>query len=256
MIRRPIHLRSTSKRSPTGSQTTRIRWGKNTRLPAGRLLRLRSGDLCFRLRSRLRLTGHRMERCGRGGIPGSYPAFRDGTRCDPPHGNPCRSRTNRRPALPASSPSKGRWGLQQTRADTGHTSQRTTPTRCRACHGGRRHWPDRRRQGRWLRETSPCRPRRRGSCRRSWPEGTTVRSRRRYRREGKKNAHHDRNTPILRDFLRGAEKPGVEGRGYLPPFAGSKNLRDTESGVRIEFLVAGDYPGTAFLVAGGLPRDG
>ncbi len=35
----------------------------------------------------------------------------------------------------------------------------------------------------------------------------------------------------------------LEGRGYLPPFSGSKNLRDTESGVRIEFLVAGQYPG-------------
>jgi hypothetical protein len=35
----------------------------------------------------------------------------------------------------------------------------------------------------------------------------------------------------------------LEGRGYLPPFEGSKNLRDAESGVRIEFLVAGDYPG-------------
>jgi hypothetical protein len=35
----------------------------------------------------------------------------------------------------------------------------------------------------------------------------------------------------------------LEGRGYLPPFAGSKNLRDTENGVRIEFLVAGQYPG-------------
>jgi hypothetical protein len=35
----------------------------------------------------------------------------------------------------------------------------------------------------------------------------------------------------------------LEGRGYLPPFTGSKNLRDTDLGVRIEFLVAGDYPG-------------
>jgi hypothetical protein len=35
----------------------------------------------------------------------------------------------------------------------------------------------------------------------------------------------------------------LEGLGYLPPFAGSKNLRDTEHGVRIEFLVAGEYPG-------------
>lgn len=35
----------------------------------------------------------------------------------------------------------------------------------------------------------------------------------------------------------------LEGRGYLPPFSRSKNLRDTELGVRIEFLVAGQYPG-------------
>jgi hypothetical protein len=35
----------------------------------------------------------------------------------------------------------------------------------------------------------------------------------------------------------------LDGLGYVPPFAGSKNLRDTETGVRIEFLVAGDYPG-------------
>jgi hypothetical protein len=34
-----------------------------------------------------------------------------------------------------------------------------------------------------------------------------------------------------------------DGRGYLPLFAGSKNLRDTETGVRIEFLITGDYPG-------------
>src|SRR5262249_51487244 len=35
----------------------------------------------------------------------------------------------------------------------------------------------------------------------------------------------------------------LEGLGYVPPFEGSKNLRDTESGVKIEFLVTGDYPG-------------
>jgi hypothetical protein len=40
----------------------------------------------------------------------------------------------------------------------------------------------------------------------------------------------------------------LEGRGYLPPFANSKNLRDTETGVRIEFLIAGQYPGD------GLPK--
>jgi hypothetical protein len=31
--------------------------------------------------------------------------------------------------------------------------------------------------------------------------------------------------------------------GYVPVFSGSKNLRDAESGVRIEFLASGDYPG-------------
>lgn len=35
----------------------------------------------------------------------------------------------------------------------------------------------------------------------------------------------------------------LEGLGYMPPFAGSKNLRDTESGVRIDFIIAGGYPG-------------
>jgi hypothetical protein len=35
----------------------------------------------------------------------------------------------------------------------------------------------------------------------------------------------------------------LEGLGYIPVFSGSKNLRDAESGVRIEFLVSGDYPG-------------
>ena len=35
----------------------------------------------------------------------------------------------------------------------------------------------------------------------------------------------------------------LEGLGYLAPFAGSKQLRDTENGVRIEFLVTGEYPG-------------
>lgn len=35
----------------------------------------------------------------------------------------------------------------------------------------------------------------------------------------------------------------LEGLGYLPPFPNSKHLRDTDLGVRIEFLVTGDYPG-------------
>ncbi len=35
----------------------------------------------------------------------------------------------------------------------------------------------------------------------------------------------------------------LEGLGYVAPFVGSKNLRDAETGVRVEFLVAGGYPG-------------
>jgi hypothetical protein len=35
----------------------------------------------------------------------------------------------------------------------------------------------------------------------------------------------------------------LEGRGYLPPFRNSKNLRDTTTQVRIEFLVTGKFPG-------------
>lgn len=35
----------------------------------------------------------------------------------------------------------------------------------------------------------------------------------------------------------------LEGKGYRPPFPGSKNLRDTELGVRVEFIIAGEFPG-------------
>jgi hypothetical protein len=35
----------------------------------------------------------------------------------------------------------------------------------------------------------------------------------------------------------------LEGAGYLPPFTGSKHLRDTDLGVRVEFLTTGDFPG-------------
>lgn len=36
----------------------------------------------------------------------------------------------------------------------------------------------------------------------------------------------------------------IEGRGFIRPFEKSKNLRDAETKVRIEFLVTGQYPGT------------
>ncbi|SFI90120.1 hypothetical protein [Planctomicrobium piriforme] len=35
----------------------------------------------------------------------------------------------------------------------------------------------------------------------------------------------------------------LNGRGYLRPFEGSRNLRETETGVRIEFLTTGGFPG-------------
>jgi hypothetical protein len=35
----------------------------------------------------------------------------------------------------------------------------------------------------------------------------------------------------------------LEGLGYVPPFSGSKNPRDAEHGVRIEFLIAWEFPG-------------
>jgi hypothetical protein len=41
----------------------------------------------------------------------------------------------------------------------------------------------------------------------------------------------------------------LDGRGYFRPFEKSKNLRDAESRVKIEFLVTGDYPGD------GKPKD-
>lgn len=34
-----------------------------------------------------------------------------------------------------------------------------------------------------------------------------------------------------------------EGLGYAPAFPGSRNLRDTHTGVRIEFPISGDFPG-------------
>lgn len=35
----------------------------------------------------------------------------------------------------------------------------------------------------------------------------------------------------------------LDGLGYVPPFKGSKQLRDAETGVRIEFLITGQFPG-------------
>ncbi len=47
---------------------------------------------------------------------------------------------------------------------------------------------------------------------------------------------------VARDSLQEIHRR-LEGLGYLPLFTGSKNLRDTDTGVRIEFLISGEYPG-------------
>ncbi len=60
------------------------------------------------------------------------------------------------------------------------------------------------------------------------------------------HGHHrftvDVDLLVTADGLRSIHE-ALEGLGYVPPFAGSKQLRDTENGVRIEFLVTGQYPG-------------
>jgi len=40
-----------------------------------------------------------------------------------------------------------------------------------------------------------------------------------------------------------AAREHLDGLGYVPPFPGSRNLRDTATGVRIEFLITGEFPG-------------
>jgi hypothetical protein len=47
---------------------------------------------------------------------------------------------------------------------------------------------------------------------------------------------------VTRDGLKVIHE-NLVGLGYVPPFSGSKNLRDADTGVRIEFLVTGDFPG-------------
>jgi hypothetical protein len=61
-------------------------------------------------------------------------------------------------------------------------------------------------------------------------------------------AHGYTRTTVGVDIL--VTKAGLEqlhrelvGRGYRPAFAGGKALRDTETGVRVEFLVTGGFPG-------------
>lgn len=47
---------------------------------------------------------------------------------------------------------------------------------------------------------------------------------------------------VTREGLKAIHQ-ALDGRGYVRPFEKSKNLRDAETRVKIEFLLAGDYPG-------------
>ena len=61
-------------------------------------------------------------------------------------------------------------------------------------------------------------------------------------RHGFRRFTEDVDLLVTRDGLKKIHE-SLEGLGYLPPFPKSKNLRDTELGVRIEFLIAGQFPG-------------
>ena len=61
-------------------------------------------------------------------------------------------------------------------------------------------------------------------------------------------AHHFVRATVDVDILVTAEglaavHKELDGLGYIPPFAGSQNLKDASTGVRIEFLVTGQFPG-------------
>ncbi len=61
-------------------------------------------------------------------------------------------------------------------------------------------------------------------------------------------AHGYERTTVDVDILMTAEalaraRQSLEGLGYLPAFPNSRAIRDTNTGVRIEFLLTGDYPG-------------
>ena len=61
-------------------------------------------------------------------------------------------------------------------------------------------------------------------------------------------AHHFVRATVDVDILVSAEglnmiHANLEGLGFVPPFAGSRNLKDTDTGVRIEFLIQGQFPG-------------
>ncbi len=61
-------------------------------------------------------------------------------------------------------------------------------------------------------------------------------------RHGLRRFTEDVDILVTKDDLKRIHE-SLEGLGYLPPFTRSKHLRDTQLGVKIEFLTTGDYPG-------------
>jgi len=61
-------------------------------------------------------------------------------------------------------------------------------------------------------------------------------------RQGYRRYTEDVDILVRGDDLK-AIHGALVGHGYRPVFAGSKNLRDTTDGVKVEFVRAGDYPG-------------
>jgi hypothetical protein len=61
-------------------------------------------------------------------------------------------------------------------------------------------------------------------------------------RHGYRRFTEDVNLLVTREGLKEIHRQ-LDGMGYVPPFQGSKNLRETEHGVKIEFLITGEFPG-------------
>jgi hypothetical protein len=61
-------------------------------------------------------------------------------------------------------------------------------------------------------------------------------------RHGFRRFTEDVDILVTRDGLKRIHE-ALDGRGFVRPFEKSKNLRDAETGVKIEFLLTGDYPG-------------
>ncbi|MBL8828145.1 MAG: nucleotidyltransferase family protein [Planctomycetaceae bacterium] len=61
-------------------------------------------------------------------------------------------------------------------------------------------------------------------------------------RHGLRRFTEDVDILVRKDDLRTIHEQ-LDGLGYIPPFKNSKHLRDVETGVKVEFLTTGDYPG-------------